>query len=221
MKTKELSKEVRHKVVEKHRSGEGYKKISKSLIIPLSTVKSITKRWKMYYNTQTLPRSGRPFKLSSWTRRKLVRDVTVNPTMTLKDLQGSMSEMGVSVHQSTISRSRHKAGLNGQVTRKKPFLKKTNLKACMEFVKKNLDDTAGMWRNVLWSEETNIELFGLNSKCYFWYKVSTAHYPINTIPTVKHGGGSILLWGCFSSVGTVNLVRIRRDNERCKVQENP
>ena len=43
MKTKELSKEVRHKVVEKHRSGEGYKKISKSLIIPLSTVKSIIK----------------------------------------------------------------------------------------------------------------------------------------------------------------------------------
>ena len=28
MKTKELSKEVRPKVMEKHRSGEGYKKIS-------------------------------------------------------------------------------------------------------------------------------------------------------------------------------------------------
>ena len=28
MKTKELSKEVSHKVVEKHHSGEGYKKIS-------------------------------------------------------------------------------------------------------------------------------------------------------------------------------------------------
>ena len=28
MKTKMLSKEVRHEVVEKHRSGEGYKKIS-------------------------------------------------------------------------------------------------------------------------------------------------------------------------------------------------
>ena len=43
-KTKELYKEVRHKVVEKHRSGEGYKKISKSLIIPLSTAKSNIKK---------------------------------------------------------------------------------------------------------------------------------------------------------------------------------
>ena len=43
MKTKELSKEVRHEVVEKHHSGEDYKKISKSFIIPLSMVISIIK----------------------------------------------------------------------------------------------------------------------------------------------------------------------------------
>ena len=92
IKTK-LSKEGTHKVVEKHHSGEGYKKIPKSL-----TVKSIIKKWKTYHTTQTLPRSGRPSKLSSWASRKLVWDVTVNPTTTLKDLQGSMSKMGVSVH---------------------------------------------------------------------------------------------------------------------------
>ena len=62
MKTKELSKEVRHKVVEKHRSGEGYKKISKSIIIPFSMVKSIMKNWKMYHTNQARPRSGRPSK---------------------------------------------------------------------------------------------------------------------------------------------------------------
>ena len=145
MKTKELSKKVRHKVVEKHRSGEGYNKISKSLIIPLSTVKSIMKKWKTYHTTQTLPRSGHPSKLSSRPSRKLVQDVSVNPTITLKDLHGSMSEMGVSVHQSTISRSLHKADLHGQVARKKPLLKNTNLKTRMEFVKKKpRSDTAGM-----------------------------------------------------------------------------
>ena len=84
MKTKELSKEVRHKVVEKHCSGEGYKKISKSRVIPLSTVKSIINEWKTYHTTHTLHRSGHSSKVSSRTSRKLVGDVTVNSTKICK-----------------------------------------------------------------------------------------------------------------------------------------
>ena len=59
----------------------------------------------------------------------------------------------------------------------------------------------------LWSYETKIELFHLNAKRYVWRKPSTAHLPSNTIPTVKHGGGSIMLWGCFSAAGTARLVK--------------
>ena len=105
----------------------------------------------MYHITKTQRRSSHPSKLSSRECRKLVGDVTVNPAMILKDLQGSMSEMGVSVHQSIISRSLHKAGLSDQVARKKPLLKMTHLKAQMEFAKEHLNGTAGKWRKMLWS----------------------------------------------------------------------
>ena len=40
-----------------------------------------------------------------------------------------------------------------------------------------------------------------NVKCSIWHKPNTAHHPKNTIPTVKHGGVSIRLWGRFSSAG--------------------
>lgn len=32
--------------------------------------------------------------------------------------------------------------------------------------------------------------------------------PQNTTPTVKHGGGNVMLWGCFSANGPSNLVKL-------------
>ncbi|MGH0192815.1 UNVERIFIED_CONTAM: hypothetical protein FKN15_028285 [Acipenser sinensis] len=48
---------------------------------------------------------------------------------------------------------------------------------------------------------------------------NTAHLPKNTIPTVKHGGGRIMLWGCFSSAGTGALVRIEAKINGAKYRE--
>ena len=59
-----------------------------------------------------------------------------------------------------------------------------------------------MRNKILWSDETKIELFGLNAKCHVWKKPGT-------ILMVEHGGGSIMLWGCFSVAETGRLVRIK------------
>ncbi|KAK1794552.1 hypothetical protein P4O66_001278 [Electrophorus voltai] len=81
-------------------------------------------------------------------------------------------------------------------------------KAHLEFAKRHLKDCQTMQNKILWSDETKIELFGLNAKRHVWRKPGTAHHLANTIPTVKHGGGSIMPWGCFSAAGTWRLVRV-------------
>ncbi len=73
---------------------------------------------------------------------------------------------------------------------------------------------------MIWSDETKIELFGLNGKRHVWRKPGTIHHLANIMPTVKHGGGSIMLWGCFSVPGTGKLVRIEGKMNAAMYRDN-
>lgn len=82
------------------------------------------------------------------------------------------------------------------------WLSSVHMKARLEFTNKQ--------RKVFWSDETKIVLVGLCSKIYVWKKPDTVHYLPNTIPTVKHGGGSIVLWDVFQQLG----LRLVRDEKK-------
>ena len=114
--------------------------------------------------------------------------------------------MGEPARRITISAALHKSRLYGRVAKWKKLLRKRHMTAHLEFAKRHVKDPKSTRKNICWSDETKIELFGLYAKNYVWQKPSTVHHPSNTIPTVKHGGGSIMLWGCFSVAGTGRLV---------------
>ena len=133
MSTKELSKDHLDKVVKRHRSGDGYKNISKALNIPWSRVKTIVKKWKAYGTTKTLPRSGCPSKLDDHVR-KLMKVATKRLMATLKELHAFMAKTGHCEHV-TISQAFHKSGLYGRVARRKPLLKKAHLESHLRYAK--------------------------------------------------------------------------------------
>ena len=39
----------------------------------------------------------------------------------------------------------------------------------------------------------------------FWHKCNTVFDENHPVPTVKHGGGSIMIWGCFAASGAGRL----------------
>ena len=60
VQTKELSKQVRDKAVEKYRSGLGYKKRSETLNIPQSTIKYIIKKMERIWYCNKPAKRGLP-----------------------------------------------------------------------------------------------------------------------------------------------------------------
>ena len=86
MRSQELAIELRDRIVSRHRSGEGYQKMSAALKVPKNTVASIILKWEKFGTTKTLPRAGCLAKLSNWGRRALVKEVTKKPMVTLTEL---------------------------------------------------------------------------------------------------------------------------------------
>uniref|UniRef100_A0A3B1K089 Transposase Tc1-like domain-containing protein n=1 Tax=Astyanax mexicanus TaxID=7994 RepID=A0A3B1K089_ASTMX len=107
----------------------------------------------------------------------------------------------------TISNVLHCIGHHSRRARKVPLLSKRHVKARLQFAYDHLEDSKADWFKVLWFNETKIEVFGANHTCDISRQDGTACGPKNTIPTVKHGGGSIM-HGCFSAKGPRYLVHI-------------
>uniref|UniRef100_A0AAZ3QT02 Transposase Tc1-like domain-containing protein n=1 Tax=Oncorhynchus tshawytscha TaxID=74940 RepID=A0AAZ3QT02_ONCTS len=144
--------------------------MSAALKVPNNTVTSIILTWKKFGTTKILPRAGRPAKLSNRGRRVLVREVTKKLIVTLTELQRSSVEMGEPSGRTTISAALHQPGLYSRMARRKPLFSKRYMTACLESVKRHLKDSQTMRNKILWSDETKIELFGLNAKCHVWRK---------------------------------------------------
>ena len=124
----------------------------------------------------------------------MVREVTKNLMATLTELQSSSVEMGERFRRTTISAALHQSGLYDRVARWKLLLSKRHMTAHLEFAKRYLKDSQTMRNKMICSDETKIELCALNAKLHTWRKPATT-------PTVKHGGGSIMLWDVFQWQG--------------------
>ena len=169
-KTNELSKDIRDKIVYLHKTGMGYKMIGKQLGKKESTVNVIIRKWKKHQLTISLARSGAPCKFSQHGVSLMMRKMREQPRTMWQGLVDDLKAAETTVTKMTIGNTLRRSGLLSHSTSKVLLLKKAHIQAHLKFANKHLDDSEEGWEKVLWSDETKIELFGINLTYCVWRK---------------------------------------------------
>ena len=118
------------------------------------------------------------------------------------------SKHGITIYEQTVRRRLHEVGLFGRVARKKPYVNKVNRGKRIAFAKIYREKPPGFWDNILCSDESKFNLFGSDGKVMVWRMPKEEFDPKCTVPTVKHAGGNVKCWACFSTAGVDTLLFI-------------
>lgn len=155
---------------------------------------------------ENLPKSGRPRKTTIWTDRRIKRISQNDPWMSAPRIIAEIPEIMVSSR--TVQRRLVDAKLFSRRPAKKPLISARNRVARLEFARRHLNWTVDEWKKVLFSDETRYKIFNSDGMKRVRRPINTRFNPKYVTPTVKHGKGSVFLWGCFSwnGVGPLNFI---------------
>jgi len=171
---------------------------------------------------------GAPRKSSSKTDDRIVQLVKRDP---FKSSRTIANEIGNIVSSRTVRRRMAIANLPGRIARRVPLLRSANLQMRKKF---SLDrrtwcgpEGEKKLRNILWIDETEINFFGNDAKRNVRRPKGKEFDPKYTYKTVKHGGGSLMVWGCFSWDGvgppkkkssSVNLISVGENDTTPRIK---
>lgn len=191
--------------------GKSPKEIAQMLSVKLRTVYNIINRAEKENRLELRNSGGRPRKLSRRDESEILRAVIEKPQISLRQLATDIkTNCNKQVSHETIRQVLHKNKYSSRIARKKPLLSEINLHKRLTFALHHIAQPAEFWNDVIFCDETKIMLHYNDGPQTVWRKPNTALHAKNTIPTVKFGKLSVMVWGCISSKG-VGEVRIFTD----------
>ncbi len=157
---KELTKDLKKRIVALHKDGIGYKKIAKTLKLSCSLVAKTIQQINRTCSTQNRPCHGQPKKLSARVPCQ-IQLCLGNRHMSTASIAAEVEGVGGQpVSAPTIRCTLHQIGLHSCCPRRQPLLKMMHKKARKQFSEDKQTKDMDYWNHVRWSDETKINLFG-------------------------------------------------------------
>lgn len=206
---------IRKIIIQRFEEGEKQVDIARSFRLNKSIVCRIIKKFKETGQATAITNSGRTRKTSRRVDKRIIRMSKNNPFLSSTQIKADLEETGLAnISARTVRRRLVDGGLFGRRPAKKPLLSKKNVKARLKFAQAHIHWTTDQWKKVVFSDESKFNLFKSDGPSYVRRPVGSRLNKKYIIPTVKHGGGSIMVWGCFSAFGVGPLHRIEGHMDR-------
>lgn len=209
-RSKTIAVEISNKILELYKSGVKQADIAKNFLLHRSIVSRTIKKFNTTGSVMPIKNSGRPRKTTNKLDRRIVRICKERPFLSSNQILAEIKQtVEYSVSSRTIRRRLVEAHLLSRRPAKKPLLSKKNIRSRLQFAVSHANWTFDQWKNVLFSDESKFNLFRSDGVCHVRRPKGERLNPRYVSPTVKHGGGSVMVWSCFSGHGVGPLHRIR------------
>lgn len=208
-KTKELSDFQKGQIIALFEEDVSKREIARRLGISEGTVRYNLKKQEETGSMTNAKRDGRPKVMTPRDERHLVKRCRNSPFKPATHLRQDMvAATGNTVGISTVRKVLANNDLSAYRARSVPLLQPRHIEARKNFGRCHNDWAEEDWEQVLWSDESRFCFFRSDGKGYVRRPLNHALDPRYTRPTVKHQGGGIMVWGCFSRNGVGELALI-------------
>lgn len=151
-----------------------YSIISSRLGLSKGTISKYSHKWSPY---PQYDQGGRPAIVSETSKSLICRKVVSGALLTAHDVYKELLELGYDLSPKTATNVLKSMGFFSGFKKKKPFLSAKHRAARLAWAKRHQHWTADDWKQVVFSDETKINVWGSDGCKYYWSSVMNPQLP--------------------------------------------
>ena len=121
--------------------------------VPAGSVRGIASRYRVQKSAKSSPRSGRPPLLSEREKRRIRREIAIDPFIKITDL---IRNAELECSSRTVLRWLKREGIMHKTALRRPKLTPEHAEKRLKFAQEHVSQTDELWKRWIFSDETTV-----------------------------------------------------------------